>query len=161
MLLRRSAGRFNQVLAPVQLSSGMNESAAHQLPAGAENISARGFNLYAGPFYRVASDADGLGGRYGFIVLTKHLNNAGNIHGGLLMTFADVVMSRTARAAVGGDSCNTVSLTADFVGPGELGDLVEAVVRVTRRTRTLIFQSATISIRERVIMVASGLWKIG
>jgi acyl-coenzyme A thioesterase PaaI-like protein len=139
----------------------MNEPAAPQLPAGAENISARGFNLHAGPFYRVAHDADGMGGRYAFVVLPKHLNSGGNIHGGLLMTFADVAMSRTARAAVGAESCNTVSLTADFVGPGKLGDLVEAAVRVTRRTRTLVFQSANISIGERVIMVITGLWKIG
>lgn len=139
----------------------MNESVARQLPAGAENISAAGFNLHAGPFYRLSADADGLGGRYGFVVLPKHLNNGGNIHGGLLMTFADVAMSRTARAAVGGASCNTVSLTADFVGPGRLGDLVEALVRVTRRTRTLVFQSASIRIEERVIMVITGLWKIG
>lgn len=139
----------------------MNESAAQQLPAGAENISARGFNLHAGPFYRFALDADGLGGRYGFIVVPKHLNEGGSIHGGVLMTFADVAMSRTARGAVGGDSCNTVSLTADFVGPGKLGDLVEAAVRVTRRTRTLIFQTANIAIGDRVIMVATGLWKIG
>jgi uncharacterized protein (TIGR00369 family) len=139
----------------------MTESTAQHLPAGAENISARGFNLHAGPFYRLAPDADGLGGRFGFVVLPKHLNNVGNIHGGLLMTFADVAMSRTARAAVGGDSCNTVSLTADFVGPGKLGDVVEAAIRVTRRTRTLIFQTANIAIGGRVIMVATGLWKIG
>ena len=56
---------------------------------------------------------------------------------------------------------NTVSLTVDFIGPGKVGDLVVAQVRVTRRTRTLVFQSASIAIAERVIMVASGLWKIG
>lgn len=139
----------------------MSEPAVPQLPAGAENISARGFNLHAGPFFRVAADPDGLGGRYAFIVAPKHLNNVGNIHGGLLMTFADVAMSRTARAAAGVNSCNTVSLTADFVGPGRLGDLVEAAVRVTRRTRTLIFQSASLTVGERVIMVTTGLWKIG
>jgi hypothetical protein len=52
-------------------------------------------------------------------------------------------------------------LTADFVGPGKLDDIVEASVRVTRRTRTLIFQYADITIGERVIMVTTGLWKIG
>lgn len=139
----------------------MNETAIQQLPAGAENISAAGYNRHAGPFYRLVADADGLGGRYAFIVAPKHLNSVGNIHGGLLMTFADVAMSRTARLAAGVESCNTVSMTTDFIGPGKLGDLVEAVVRVTRRTRTLIFQSANITIGERVVMVTTGLWKIG
>jgi uncharacterized protein (TIGR00369 family) len=139
----------------------MNQSAVQQLPVGAENISAAGYNRHAGPFYRLAIDVDGRGGRYAFIVQPKHLNNVGNIHGGLLMTFADVAMSRTARLAAGVESCNTVSLTVDFVGPGKLGDMVEAAVCVTRRTRTLIFQTANIAIGERIIMVATGLWKIG
>jgi len=139
----------------------MNQSTAQRLPADAENISAVGYNRHAGPFYRLAKDADSLGGRFAFIVQPKHLNNVGNIHGGLLMTFADVAMSRTARLAAGVESCNTISLTVDFVGPGELGDLVVAQVRVTRRTRTLVFQTASIAIDERVIMVATGLWKIG
>jgi uncharacterized protein (TIGR00369 family) len=161
MLLRCSAERINQVSAQFQCMSGMGESAVQQLPAGAENMSAGGYNLHAGPFYRLPAEADDLGGRYAFIVGPKHLNSVGNIHGGLLMTFADVAMSRTARLAAGVESCNTVSLTVDFVGPGKLGDMVEAVVRVTRRTRTLVFQTANIAIGDRVIMVATGLWKIG
>lgn len=132
-----------------------------RLPAGAENISSGGFNLYAGPFWRLSADANGMGARYAFIVQPKHMNGSGSVHGGLLMTFADVAMSRTARHAAGVDSCNTVSLTADFIGPGKLGDLIEAIVRVTRRTRTMVFQSADITAGGRVLMAATGLWKIG
>jgi uncharacterized protein (TIGR00369 family) len=130
-----------------------------RLPADAEIISRGGYNLYAGPFYRLAADADGMGARYAFIVQPKHMNSAGSVHGGLLMTFADVAMSRTARM-VGSDAYNTVSLTADFIGPGKLGDMVEAIVRVTRRTRTMVFQSANIVAGKRVLMTATGLWKM-
>ena len=139
----------------------MTESLAPQLPAGAENISAVGFNLHAGPFYRLEASPDRLSARYAFIVQPKHLNAGGNVHGGLLATFADVAMSRTARTAVGVEACNTVSMTVDFIGPGKLGDLIEAVVRVTRKTRTLIFQSADLTVAGRFILVATGLWKIG
>ena len=89
------------------------------------------------------------------------MNAAGSVHGGLLMTFADVAMSRSARDAAGVNGCNTVSLSADFVGPGRLGDRIEAHVRVTRRTRTLVFQSADIKAEDRILMVVTGLWKIG
>ena len=132
-----------------------------RLPPSAEIISSGGFNLFAGPFWRLDVDADRLGARYGFIAQPKHMNSAGSLHGGLLMTFADVAMSRTARLVASVETCNTVSLTADFVGPGKLGDLVEAAVRVTQRTRTIIFQSASIAVGERVLMTATGLWKIG
>jgi len=138
----------------------MNDAPA-RLPDGAENISSGGFNLYAGPFWRLAANADGMGARYGFVAEPKHMNGAGAVHGGLLMTFADVAMSRTARTAAGVDACNTVSLTADFIGPGKLGELIEAIVRVTRRTRTLVFESADIVSGDRVLLVATGLWKIG
>ena len=40
--------------------------------------------------------------RFGFIVAPKHLNRAGNLHGGMLMTVADLAMAITARAATGG-----------------------------------------------------------
>ena len=69
-------------------------------------------------------------------------------------------MSRTSRAASGAESCSTVSLTCDFIGPGKLGDVIEARVRVTRQTRTMIFLSADIVCGERVLAVATGLWKI-
>lgn len=132
-----------------------------RLPAGAEQVSSGGFNLFAGPFWRFSVDPDRMGARYGFIALPKHMNNAGSLHGGLLMTFADVAMSRTARLVASVETCNTISLTADFVGPGKLGDLVEAAVRVTRRTRTIIFQSAAVTVGDRTLMTATGLWKIG
>jgi hypothetical protein len=32
---------------------------------------------------------------------------------------------------------------------------------VTRRTRTLVFQSTDIVCEDRMLMVATGLWKIG
>ncbi len=37
--------------------------------------------------------------RWGFVVEPKHLNRAGNLHGGMLMTFADQSMAMTARQA--------------------------------------------------------------
>lgn len=128
------------------------------LPPGAENISIAGFNLYAGPFWRLP--ADGEVRRYAFVVEDKHMNGSGSLHGGVLMTFADIAMSQTSRAASGATSCSTVSLTCDFIGPGKLGDVVEARVRVTRQTRTMMFLSADLVAKERVLGVATGLWKI-
>jgi uncharacterized protein (TIGR00369 family) len=128
------------------------------LPEGAENISVGGFNLYAGPFYRLP--VDGEIRRFAFVVAEKHMNSVGSTHGGLLMTFADISMSQTARLAAGAKSCSTVSLSCDFVGPGKLGALVEARVSVTRRTRTLVFLSCEVSSGGAALMVASGFWKI-
>lgn len=136
-----------------------------RIPDGAENVSIVGFNHFVGPIYRLSADADGMGARFGFIAEQKHMNSAGSVHGGMLMTFADIAMSQTTRLGVPRDTPpkagGTVSLSADFVGPGRLGDLIEAKVRVTRRTRTLAFLSADIVAGDRPLLVATGLWKIG
>jgi uncharacterized protein (TIGR00369 family) len=128
------------------------------LPPGAENISIGGFNRFAGPVWRLP--ATGETRRFALVVEDKHMNGSGSLHGGVLMTFADISMSQTSRAASGAQSCSTVSLTCDFIGPGKLGDVIESRVKVTRQTRTMIFLSAEIVAGERVLGVATGLWKI-
>jgi len=131
---------------------------ASRLPEGAENISLRGFNLHAGPFYRLPDQ--GTVRRFAFVALEKHMNSVGTVHGGLLMTFADIAMSRTSRLATDAKSCSTVSLSCDFVGAGKLGDLIDIRVHVTRQTRTLVFLSSHMTAGDRVLMSAQGMWKI-
>lgn len=135
-------------------------NAANLLPPGAEEISRAGFNRHVGPLYRLA-DGDG-GGlfRYAFIAREHHMNAAGSVHGGMLMTFMDVAMSRTSRVAAGARSLSTVSLNCDFVAAGRLGDLIEARVRVTRATRTLVFMSCEVAAGDRVLATGTGLWRI-
>jgi uncharacterized protein (TIGR00369 family) len=133
-------------------------TASAKLPQDAELASTGGFNQFAGPFYRLKDDGDVR--RFAFVAIDKHMNAAGSVHGGLLMTFADIAMSRTSRLVSGAHSCSTVSLSCDFVSPGHLGDLIEIRVRVTRQTRTLVFLSSEIFANEAVLMVANGLWRI-
>lgn len=130
------------------------------LPEGAEEVSNAAFARHAGPFYRLPDAEGGDVKRFAFLVADKHMNAADSVHGGILMTLADIAMSRTSRLATGAKSCSTVSLNCDFVGPGRLGDLIEARVRVTRTTRTMVFLSAELTSGERVLLVATGLWKI-
>jgi uncharacterized protein (TIGR00369 family) len=134
------------------------DNAADRLPEGAEDISTGGFNRFAGPFYRLPDDGEVR--RFAFVVLEKHMNAAGGVHGGLLMTFADIAMSRTCRLASGAGSCSTVSLDCDFVAPGRLGDLIEIRVQVSRQTRTLVFLTAAVTSGGRVLLNAQGLWRI-
>lgn len=130
------------------------------LPEEAEEVSTGGFNAYVGPLYRLPDAEEGTVKRFAFVIADKHMNAGGSVHGGMLMTLADVAMGRTARLATDAASGSTVSLNCDFVGPGRLGDLVEARVRVTRRARTMVFVSAELWARDRLLLVATGLWKI-
>lgn len=130
------------------------------LPEGAEEVSVGGFNLYVGPLYRLPDAEEGAVKRYAFVVADKHMNAAGSVHGGMLMTFMDVAMSRTSRSVSGATSCSTVSLSCDFVGPGRPGDVIEARIRATRKTRTMVFMSGELVANGSTILVANGLWKV-
>ncbi len=130
------------------------------LPPDAEEISRGGFNRFVGPFYKLGEPGQDGFYRYGFVAADRHMNAAGSVHGGMLMTFMDVAMSRTTRLAAGARSLSTVSMSCDFVGPGRLGDLIEARVRVVRASRSFVFMSGEAVAGERPLMNATGLWKI-
>ena len=130
------------------------------IPEDAEIASTGGFNKYVGPLYRLKDLEDGAVKRFAFAAAEQHMNGAGSVHGGMLMTFMDTSMSRTSRLISDATSTATVSLTCDFVAPAKLGDVIESRVRVTRRTRTIVFLSCELVCGERVLMVGSGVWKI-
>ncbi|WP_374405779.1 PaaI family thioesterase [Pelagerythrobacter sp.] len=93
------------------------------------------FEERAGPFYdKVLEDGSTL---CAFRAEARHMNGAGFMHGGCLMTFADSAIFAIARAAMDGSHGVTLHLTGDFLDPVREGQLVEArgeVVRAGGRT---------------------------
>ncbi len=130
------------------------------LPQGAEEVSIGGFNLFVGPLYRLPDAEAGALKRFCFVAADKHMNSAGSVHGGMLMAFVDVAMSRTSRLMTGAPRCSTVSLAVDFVSPGQLGDLIEAQIRSPRQTRTMVFLTGALVAGDRTLVTANGLWKV-
>jgi len=98
--------------------------------------------------------------RIGFVAERKHLNRAGNVHGGMLMTFADQVMALTGRRATGDKRHATIELNIQFVGAVHLGDFVVAQAEAVRTTRSVTFMRATMYVGKRVVATTSGIWKI-
>jgi acyl-coenzyme A thioesterase PaaI-like protein len=87
--------------------------------------------------------------RWGFVVQPKHLNRAGNLHGGMLMTFADQSMAMT-----------TIELNTQFIGGVQLGQFVEAHADVVRATRSVVFMEVKMFVEGRIVVSANGIWKI-
>lgn len=88
----------------------------------------------------------------------KHGNNAGIVHGGMLMALADTVMGSAARGETGVPSV-TVRMTTDFAGPGRVGDWLVGTGTVSRETRTLTFVTAELRAKHRLVMTASGVFR--
>lgn len=119
---------------------------------------AAGFNAYIGEMFVDPAKAIGDPKRFGFLPEGKHLNGGGALHGGLLMTLADNVLGFTANEV--GNASATVTLNTDFLAAGEAGAIVWGSATVTRRTRSLIFVSGDLMQNDRLLMTATGIWKV-
>ena len=95
------------------------------------------FEQRAGPFYERLDDD----GRpvCAFRSEPRHMNGAGFMHGGCLMTFADGALFTIARGAMDGGHGVTMNLSGDFLDAVRVGQLVEARGEVTRAGGKTIF----------------------
>jgi uncharacterized protein (TIGR00369 family) len=97
----------------------------------------------------------------GFRVLPHMCNPAGGLHGGMMMTVADLVGTMGAGALAGiRKFLPTVNMTFDFVAPAKVGDWVEGRAELVRVTRSLIFTNIYLTVGEEKILRASAIAKI-
>ncbi len=88
-------------------------------------------------------------------------NPAGGLHGGMMMTVADLVGTMGGGYLAGlRKFLPTVSMTFDFVAPARVGDWVEGRAELIRQTRTLLFTNIYLTVGEQKILRASSIAKI-
>jgi uncharacterized protein (TIGR00369 family) len=93
-----------------------------------------------------------------FCPQAHHCNTYGNVHGGVLMTFADQCLCLAACESEA-DVVVTVSATCDFVDAAQQGEWLLGEGERVRMTGSLAFTRVTVRAGERVVMVASGVIK--
>ena len=99
---------------------------------------------------------------YEFSVKVKeiHLNTGKIAHGGFLSTIADTGMGTAAHRVAGDRRCVTINLDIKFISAGMLSDNLKGVVKILKKTRTLVFINCEISNDKGIIVFAAGTWKI-
>ena len=99
---------------------------------------------------------------YAFVVEVKeiHLNTGKIAHGGFLSTIADTGMGTAAHRVAGDRRCVTINLDVKFISAGMLSDNLKGVVKILRKTRTLVFINCEISNDKGIVVFAAGTWKI-
>lgn len=111
-----------------------------------------------GPLYQKDGEA---GPVFGLRVLDYHCNRRGIVHGGLLVSFADIVLGKTMSWSQDPPArLLTASLSVDFIGAGRLGDWIEAVCDTQRIGRRLAFANCYLSVEGRKIARASGAFSV-
>ena len=119
---------------------------------------APGFTSAVGPFWR---RGEGSTLEVGIIVEPRHTNsNLGALHGGALMTFADICLGLRAADAIGGSHCVTAQLQLQFVATAPVGAFVSGKPELVRQTRDMVFVRSLITTGERTVASADGIWKI-
>ena len=95
------------------------------------------FEDLIGPFYfRRGEDGQS---RCAFRAEARHMNGAGFMHGGCLMSFADFALFVIAGPALAGGTAVTATFNAEFVGSVYAGQLVECTGEVIKAGRSLVF----------------------
>jgi uncharacterized protein (TIGR00369 family) len=129
----------------------------NEVPAGfAPIVHSANFGRLLGPFYD-KSTADGF--VRAFRVDDRHVNALQIAHGGMLLTFADIVLGMAVFRAANVRAV-TLHLVGDFVAPAQLGDWVEGAAQVDRQTRSLFYASGRLSVRDKPVFAMSGVFHI-
>jgi uncharacterized protein (TIGR00369 family) len=128
------------------------------VPAGFEPLQASPFTELIGPLYINRSGEVPV---LGVEVQSQHANTLGRVHGGLLMTVADIALSRAVREHLPpGASMATADLHVAFLDGVAPGTWLEAVPSVDRAGRSIIHASCVIRAGEKDVAKALGTWAV-
>ena len=118
-----------------------------------------GFLEAIGPLY---GKWDGTRLLMGFRVLERHCNPGQVVHGGMMATFADMLLPIAARMQSKADVgfAPTVNLTLDFLAPAKLGSWVEGTAEFLRAGKTLFFAQGTATADDVLCLRASAIFKV-
>ena len=89
----------------------------------------------------------------------KHCNSGGVVHGGLLMTMADLALCAACRDGLEGERAITVSLNSEFLAAAMEGDFVTAKAELTRRGKSMAFARCLITAGNKTVLAASAVTK--
>lgn len=125
---------------------------------GYERVEDEAFNSFVADMYAKKGDDGGL--LFKFKPEQRHLNGGGVVHGGMLMTFADLVLGHAVWDATDMAPCTTMSMNCDFVAAGKLGEWIEGSAKITRKTRSVVFVQGELTSGGKTVLAATGIWKI-
>jgi len=126
-------------------------------PDGFEIQNSRGpFSLHNGPYFE--RNTEGVA-EQAFFVLSRHCNQMGFAHGGMLSAFCDGLLATSVGKATRSMGV-TIHLSIDYLAPAKRGEWVFGEARVTRETQEFAFAEARIHAGGRDVVRASGIFKL-
>ena len=90
----------------------------------------------------------------------NHLNAAGITHGGFIAALVDAGAGTAAHRAVDGSPCVTISLELKFISTVRLGQELFGNTKIKKKTKSMIFLTCELTVKNKIVATASGVWKI-
>ena len=90
----------------------------------------------------------------------NHLNAAGITHGGFIAAFVDAGAGTAAHRSADQNLCVTISLELKFITAVQLGQELIGRTKIQKKTRTMIFLTCELTVSNKIVATASGVWKI-
>jgi uncharacterized protein (TIGR00369 family) len=113
------------------------------------------FEQRAGPFYEKRGED---GKRVtAFRAEARHMNGAGFMHGGCLMTFADSAIFTIASDEMAGAHGVTMNLSGDFLDAAREGQMIEARGEVTRGGGKTIYVRGIVTADDLPVLSFTGI----
>ncbi len=118
-----------------------------------------GFIEASGPLY---GKWDGAHLSLGFRVEMRHCNPGQVAHGGMMATYADMLLPMASRFQSGKDMgfMPTVSLTCDYLAPAKIGAWVEGKAEPVRITKNLLFAQGLATADGEPCLRTNGIFRI-
>jgi uncharacterized protein (TIGR00369 family) len=115
------------------------------------------FEIHTGPVFGRREKGER---RYAFMPQAHHCNMRGVVHGGMLMTLADMTLGQAVWDMTDNAACVTLNMQTQFLKPVKEGELIEVMPEMTRRTRALVFMRGDFIVAGEIVMTASSVWKL-
>ncbi len=126
--------------------------------AGWRKLPTRHFSAAIGPTWMRGEKGE----REVGLVTTPSIANdhMGIVHGGALMTFADIALGLAAAEALGGASMATVQLQFHFTAAAPLGALLTCRPELVRKTSQLLFVRGLFEAAGKTVGMADAMFKV-
>lgn len=115
------------------------------------------FEIHVGPAWQAGDTGHR---RFAMRVDKRHVNRRGVLHGGMMLTFADLALGAAASDWGNGKPSVTLGMQSQFLKSARVGDLIEVPPQLMRRTRALLFIRGDFVVGEETIFSASSVWKL-
>ena len=90
----------------------------------------------------------------------NHLNAAKITHGGFIAALTDAGVGTAAHRTTGENMCVTISLELKFISQVKLGQELIGLVKVQKKTKSLVFLTCELRADDKIAATASGISKI-